>query len=173
MSNTESISQLPFLILGAIALAVTSIGTCAYFALGAEGEHVGAIDLAGGAPSLTVTLSAPSTLSFRLDATLPSPTDENSSRATRNAVYDTLGESALTLTDAHEARAPRVARCAAYEGRFVSSSDTETEVAVHGIPLTCTFDDAEPGEHVITAAVSWARSVTVRSAILEVRAEAR
>jgi hypothetical protein len=172
MSDTNPSAKIPLFILGAIALALATIGTCAYLALGAKGEPVGTLALTEDAPSLRVTLSAQSTLSFRLDATLPSPTNENSSRARRNAVYDTLGESKLTLTDAHEGRAPRVAHCAAYNGRFVSAGDTSTEVAVHGIPLECTFTGAEPGEHVITAAASWARGVAVRSAVIEVRAEA-
>jgi hypothetical protein len=55
----------------------------------------------------------------------------------------------------------------------VSASDTDTEVAVSGIPLTCAFADASPGRYVIAAEVTWARGVTARRASLEVRAEPR
>ncbi|MBK8258731.1 MAG: hypothetical protein IPK82_39505 [Polyangiaceae bacterium] len=172
MSDANQSSKTPLFILGAIALSIAGIGMGAYFALGAKGEPVGNIVLTDSAPSLKFNLAKASTLSFRLDATLPAPTNENSSRATRNAVYDTLGESNLTVTDSYQGRAPRVAQCAAYDGRFVSASDTKTEVAVQGIPLKCTFTGAEPGEHTLTATVIWARGVTARSAVLEVRAEA-
>ena len=160
------------LIAGAFALVFGGIGTGAAYFLAPRGERVGAIDLAAPA-ALTVNLAARSTLSFRLDATLPSPTSESSSRAKRNAVYDTLGESRLVLTATREGGARRTVRCAAYEGRFVSASDTEAEVAVTGIPLTCTFADADAGRYVITAEVAWARGVTARRASLEVRAAPR
>ncbi len=148
------------------------IGTCAAYFLAPRGERVGAIDLIAHAP-ITVNLAARSKLSFRLDATLPSPTNEHSSRSKRNAVYNTLGESRLVVTVTREGGAPQVTRCAAYEGRFVSASDTNTEVAVTGIPLTCAIDDASPGRYTITAQATWARGVTARRASLEVRAESR
>lgn len=88
------------------------IGTCAAYFLAPRGEPVGAIDLVAPAP-LTVNLAARSTLSFRLDATLPMPTNEPSTRAKHNAVYNTLGESRLVLTATREGGAPSVARCAA------------------------------------------------------------
>ncbi|MDO9020928.1 MAG: hypothetical protein Q8S73_00430 [Deltaproteobacteria bacterium] len=162
------------LIAGAFAVVLGGIGTGAAYFLTPRGERVGAIDLAAPAPAaLTVNLAARSTLSFRLDATLPSPSSESSSRAKRNAVYDTLGESRLVLTATREGGARRTARCAAYEGRFVSASDTESEVAVSGIPLSCAFADADPGRYAITAEVTWARGVTARRASLEVRAAPR
>jgi len=67
------------LIASAFVVVLGSIGTCAAYFLAPRGERVGAIDLTAPAP-LTVNLAAPSTLSFRLEATLPAPTSENSSR---------------------------------------------------------------------------------------------
>lgn len=171
-SPPRSGSSPALLIAVAVVVVLGGIGTCAAYFLAPRGERVGAIDLVAPAP-LTVTLAASGALSFRLDATLPSPTNENSSRAKRNAVYATLGESRLVLTATREGAPPRVARCAAYEGRFVSASDTTTEVAVHGIPLTCRFDNASAGRYVVAAQVTWARGVRASRASLEVRAESR
>jgi len=159
-------------ILGAIAVVFAVIGAGAAYSLGPRGERVGAIELTAPAP-LTVNLAAPSALSFRLDATLPLPSSEPSGRSKRNAAYNTLGESRIVLTVTREGAAPRVIRCAAYDGRFVSASDTSTEVAVSGIPLTCALADASAGRYVITAQATWARNMRVRRASLEVRAATR
>jgi hypothetical protein len=170
-NETAPRSKLPLFMAGMFALFAAGIGTCAAIFLMPKGERVGVIDLTAPTP-LTVALHADSTLSFRLDTTVVAPEGESSSRATRNVVYDTLGESTITLTRTPQGGPPSVATCKAYDGRFVSANDTETEVSVHGIPLTCTFTHVSGGQHVFTAQVVWARDLVVRAATLEVR-EAR
>lgn len=156
------------LILGAIVVVFAIIGTCSMYFLAPRGDRVGAIDLTAPAP-LTVQLAAGRVFNFRLDATLPSPRNENSTRAKHNAVYDTLGESQIVVTATREGRRPIVARCAAYDGRATSASDTDAEIAVRGIPLTCSFGEETEGRYALTATVTWARGVTARHAVLEVR----
>lgn len=156
--------------MGAIVVALGAIGTCAAYVLAPRGEHVGAMDLMT-APTLTFDLARRSALSFRLDATLPAPTGGDSARARRNEVYDTLGASRIVLTLRRQGAAPRVVRCPAYEGRFVTADDTASEVSVRGIPLSCALAGEDAGQALqVSAEVVWARGVRARRATIELRA---
>jgi len=152
-----------------MALVVGGIGTCAAYSLWPRGQRVGALDLTAATPSLTVTLAEGSTLSFRLDTVVTAPFPARDGRSFRNATYDALGASTLTLTDTPARGESEVTTCPAYDGRFVSADNSGNVVTINGIPVTCSFGRLAAGPHTLTARIVWARGLRAQVATLEVR----
>ncbi|MBK8212376.1 MAG: hypothetical protein IPK71_01385 [Myxococcales bacterium] len=137
--------------------------------LGPKGERVGELDLVK-ASSVPLELTTPRTLNFRLDVTVVTG-PQGSSRSARDAVYEKLAASSITVSDTVPKGSPaRETTCAAFDGKSTSASSSTNEVEIHGIPVVCSL--ALPaGHHDLTAKVAWAKDLQVRSATLEVRSE--
>lgn len=158
---------------GAIVAAIVIFGgiiaALASHTLGPKGERVGELDLVKASP-VPLELPSPRTLNFRLEVTVVTG-KEGSSRSARDALYEKLAASTITVSDTVPQGSPaRAATCAAFDGKSTSASSSSDEVEIHGIPVVCAFT-LPAGHHDLTAKVSWAKDLQVRSAALEVRSE--
>lgn len=159
---------------GVIVVAILVFGgTIAALAahyLGPKGERVGELDLVKGS-AVTLELPSPRALNFRLDVTVATRGPQSSSRSARDAVYEKLAASSITVSDTGpDGAAVKATTCAAFDGKSTSASHSSTEVEIHGIPVVCSL--ALPaGHHELTTKVVWAKDLEVRSAALEVRSE--
>ena len=151
--------------------AIFTVGLITFIAiyLRPKGERVGNLDLQAPASALTLDLPAGDSLNFRLDVTVGTNGYPNSSRARRDAIYERLRASTITVSRTGPAGAAVSTTCGAYDGKSTSSSGSSSEVSVGGIPITCAFAALAPGRHVIDAKVVWAKDAEVRTATLEVR----
>jgi hypothetical protein len=136
-----------------------------------KGERLGELDLRAPAATLPLDLSAGDALHFRLDVTVATQGYPTSARPRRDAIYERLRASTLTISSTPAGGTALTTTCAAYDGKSMSSSGSSSEVSVGGVPITCTLEGLAPGRHVISAKVAWATNADVRASTLEVRRE--
>ena len=90
------------LVFGAIAICFAIIGSCAAYFLWPRGDRLGAIDLRGGTPTLSVDVGSGDKLNFRIDTITVGtigggyPGDDSDSRS--NKVREDLQASKITIT---------------------------------------------------------------------------
>ena len=147
------------------------LATCLAIYIWPKGERVGDVDLQAPASALALDLSAGDALHFRVAVTVGTNAYPGSSRARRDAIYERLRASAITIFDAGPGGAALSTTCFAYDGKSTSSSGSSSEVSMTGIPITCTLAALAAGRHTIKAKVAWAMNAEIHAATLEVRRE--
>ncbi len=157
-------------ILACFVLFGVVIGTLAAYYLGPKGERVGELDFQK-ASTLALDLPTTRALNFRLDVTVATRGAQSSSRATRDAIYEKLRASTITVSDTGPTGATQSTTCAAFEGKSTSAGSSSSEVEIHGIPIVCSLAPLAPGRHSLTGKVVWVKDLDVRVAALEVRSE--
>lgn len=158
-------------IFASIGLFVVVIAALAAHYLLPKGERVGELDLQKPSSALALDLPTTRALNFRLDVTVATSGPQSSSRATRDAIYEKLGASTITVSDTGPSGAALSTTCAAFDGKSTSAGSSSSEVEIHGIPIVCALAPLPPGHHELRGKVLWAKDIDVRLATLEVRSE--
>jgi hypothetical protein len=182
MADAEPVEPSPapknnpsLLIFGAFATVFAILGTCGVYFLWPRGERVGAIDLKGGPPTLSVDVGSGDKLNFRIDTITVGttgsgyPTDSSKSRMYK--VEEELERSLITVTAVgNDGVSKESTECRGYAGKSTTGSSESDSATKSGIPLDCSLHVEKGGVYTLTAKVAWVPK-DVRHAILEVRRE--
>jgi len=161
------------LVFAAIAIFVAIIGSCAAYVLWPRGDRLGAIDLRGDTPTLSVDVRSGDKLSFRFDTITVGTVSgyPDSSRSRTNKVHEELRASKITITFVgNDGVSKASTECGAFAGKATTGSSDADSVKSSGLPLDCSFEVQKAGIYTLTAKVAWVPK-DVREAMLEVRRE--
>ena len=139
-----------------------------------RGDKVGELSLTDPGAVLAVSGGMGDALIFRMDASVGVTRMSllNGDELERQATAQ-LRKSTLTVRAIGPSGAERAASCAVYKGRSFSSSTTVAGHSCSGMLNDCVIGLDGPGPWQVRGSVAWAPELTVRSATLEVRLDAR